>query len=134
MTLVLFSSLSISNFIPRNYFSMIFLWLLIDIPQWRRKIGNFNNRSLFSTFTFFKHFPKIGLLKLLIKFLYCYMLIVSILLMRIYTVITFCKSVICIYNGYILYFYLLENYLCQVWLCKVHITLSGDIELNSGPK
>ena len=69
------------------------------------------------------------------------MLKVSKLLLRIYAVITICKSVICIYNGQILYFYyfyyyfiLLANYLCQVWLGKLYIYLSGNIELNPGPK
>ena len=38
------------------------------------------------------------------------MLKVSILLLRIYAVITFCNSVICIYNRHILYFSLLANY------------------------
>ena len=75
-----------------------------------------------------------SLFKLLIIFLCCIMSIVSILLLRIFTVITFCKSVICIYSRNILYFSLLANYLCQVWLCKLHITLSGDIEHNPGPK
>ena len=62
------------------------------------------------------------------------MLIVLILLLRIYNVITFCKSVICIYNCHILYFSVLANYLCQMRFFKLHINLSGDIELNSGPK
>ena len=62
------------------------------------------------------------------------MLIISILLLLIYTVITFCKSVICICNGHVLYFSQLANYLCQVWLCKLLISLSGDTELNPGPK
>ena len=48
--------------------------------------------------------------------------------------IPFCKSVICIYNRHALYFSLLANYLCQVWFCKLHINLSGNIELNPGPK
>ena len=62
------------------------------------------------------------------------MLKVSILLLRIYTVITFCKFVIYIYNRHVLYFTLLANYLCQVWLFKFHINLSGNIELNPGLK
>ena len=48
--------------------------------------------------------------------------------------ITFCKPVICIYSRHILHFSLLANYLCQLLLCKLHINLSGDIELNPGPK
>ena len=106
----------------------------IDIFQWRRQIGNFNNRSSFSRCTIFLDFSIMSLFKLLIKFLCCIMSIVSILLLRIFTVITFCKSVISIYSRNILYFSLLANYLCQVWLCKLHINLSGDIELNPGPK
>ena len=62
------------------------------------------------------------------------MSIVLILLLHILSVITFCKSVICIYSRHILYFSLLVNYLCQLWLRKLHINLSGDIELNPGPK
>ena len=62
------------------------------------------------------------------------MSIVLILLLRIFTGITFCKSVICIYIRHILYFTLLANYLCQLWLCEWHIKSSGDIELNPGPK
>ena len=58
------------------------------------------------------------------------MSIVLIPLLRILTVITFCKSAICIYSRHILYFSLLANYLCQLWFCKLHINLSGDIELN----
>ena len=106
----------------------------IDIFQWRRQIGNFNNRSSFTRCTTFLDFSIMSLFKLLIKFLCCIMAIVSILLLRIFTVITFCKSVICIYSRRILYFSLLANYLCQVWLCKLHINLSGDIELNPRPK
>ena len=106
----------------------------IYIFHWRRQIGNFNNRSSFSRCTFFLDFSIMSLFKLLIKFLCCIMLQVSILLLPIYTVITFCKSVICIYNRHILYFSLLANYLCRVWLCKLHVNLSRDIELNPGPK
>ena len=83
---------------------------------------------------FFLEFSIMSLFKLLIKFLCCIISKVLILLLRIYTVITFCKSVICIYNRHILYLSLLANYLCQVWLRKLHINLRGDIELNSGPK
>ena len=68
------------------------------------------------------------------------MLIVLILLLCIYTVITFskcviciCKSVICIYNHHIFHFSLLASYLCQVWPCKLHINLSGAIEVIPGP-
>ena len=59
---------------------------------------------------------------------------VSILLLCIFTVITSCKSAICIYSRRMLYFSLLANYLCQVQLCKLHIILSGDIEQNPGLK
>ena len=62
------------------------------------------------------------------------MSIVLILLLRILTMITFCKSVICIYSRHILYCPLLANYLCQLWLSKLHINLSRDIEFNPGPK
>ena len=62
------------------------------------------------------------------------MSIVLILLLRILTMITFCKSVICVYSRHILYCPLLANYLCQLWLCKLHINLSRDIELKPGPK
>ena len=79
-----------------------------------------------------------NLFNLFIKFFYCIMLTTSLLLhlffLRIYTVITFCKSVICIYNRHTLYLYLLANYFCQVWLCKLHISLGVDIELNPEPK
>ena len=61
------------------------------------------------------------------------MLIISILLLLIYIVITFCKSVICICNGHVLYFSRLANYLCQGWLSKLLISLSGDTELNQIP-
>ena len=40
----------------------------------------------------------------------------------------------CIYSRHILYFSLFANYLCQLRLCKLHINLSGDIELNPEPK
>ena len=91
-------------------------------------------RSSFSRCTIFVDFSIMSLFKPLIKFLCCIMSIVLILLLRILTVITFCKSVICIYSRHILYFSLLANYLCQLWLCKLHINLNGDIELNPGPK
>ena len=106
----------------------------IDIFKWRKQIGNFNNRSSFSGCTIFLDFSITSLFKLLIKFLCCIMSILLILLLRILTVITFCKSVICIYSRHILYFSLITNYLCELWLCKLHINLSGDIELNPGPK
>ena len=103
----------------------------IDIFQWRRQIGNFNNRSSFSKCTIFLDFSIMSLSKLLIKFLCCIMSLVLILLLHIlhsyFTTITFCKFVICIYSRHILYFSLLANYLCQFWLCKLHINLSGDI-------
>ena len=67
-----------------------------------------------------------SLFKLLIKVLCCIMSKVLILLLRIHTVIIFCKSVICIYHRHILYFSL------QIY--KLHISSSGDIELNPGPK
>ena len=101
----------------------------IVIFQWRRQIRNFNNRSSFSRCTIF-----LVLFKLLIKFLWCIVLKVWILLLWIYTVTAFCTSVICVYNRHILYFLLLANYLCQLWLLKLHINLSGDIEIYSWPK
>ena len=106
----------------------------INIFQRWRQVGNSNNRSSFSRCPIFLDFPIVSLFKLPVKFLCCFMLKVSILLQRIYTVITFSKSVICIYNHHILYFSPLTNYLCQVRLCKLHINWSGDIELNPGPK
>ena len=104
----------------------------IDLFQWRRQVGNFNNLSSFSRCTFFLDFLIMSLFKLLIKFLRCIMSMV--LILPILTVITFCKSVICICSSHILYFSPLANYLCQFWLCKLHINLSGDIELNPGTK
>ena len=62
------------------------------------------------------------------------MLIISILLQRIYSVMTFCNYIICIYNHHNLYYSLLASYLCQMWICKLHFSLSKDIELYSGPK
>ena len=112
----------------------MFYQMPIDIFQWRRQIGNFNNRSSISRCTIFLDFSIMSLFKLFIKFLCRIMSKVSILLLHIFTVITFCKSAICIYNRHILYFSLLANYLCQLWLSKLHINLSGDIEFNPGPK
>ena len=89
---------------------------------------------LFQDAHFFLDFSIMSLFKLLIKFLCCIMSIALILLLRILTVITFCKSVICIYSRHVLYFSLLANYLCQLLLCRLHINLSGDIELNPEPK
>ena len=106
----------------------------IDIFKWRRQSGNFNNRSSISRCTTFLDVSIMSLFKLFIKFLCCIISKVLILLVRIFTVITFCKSVICIYSRHISYFSLLANYLCQVWLCKLYINLSGKIELNPGPK
>ena len=106
----------------------------IDIFQWSNQIGIFNNRSSFSKCRIFLDFSMMSLIKLLIEFLCCIMLIVLILLLRIYTVITFCKCVICIYKRHILYFSLLANYLCQVWLYNFHISLNKDIQLNPGHK
>ena len=134
ITLAFCSFLSISIFISGTCFSIMFYEMPIDIFQWRRQTGNFNKRSCFSRCTIFLDFSIMSLFKLLIKLLCCIMLKVSILLQCIYTVITFCKSVICIYNSHILYLSLLANYLCQVWLSKLHINLSGDIKLNPGPK
>ena len=62
------------------------------------------------------------------------MLKVSIHLLRIYTIITLCRSVIWIYNRHILYFSLLANYLWSSVACKLHNNLSGDIWLDPGPK
>ena len=106
----------------------------IDIFQWSNQIGIFNNRSSFSKCRIVLDFSMMSLIKLLIEFLCCIMLIVLILLLRIYTVIRFCKCVICIYKRHILYFSLLANYLCQVWLYNFHISLNRDIQLNPGHK
>ena len=90
-------------------------------------------RIFFATF-FFLDFSIISLFKLFIKFSYCIISIASMLLhlpcLCIYTVITFCKSVICIFNRHVLHLSLFAKYICQVCLCKLHISLSGDIELN----
>ena len=128
------SFLSISNFIPGTSFSIMLYQMPMDIFKWRRQSGNFNNRSSVSRCTIFLDVSIMSLFKLFIKFLCCVMSKVLILLVRIFTVITFCKSVICIYSRHISYFSLLANYLCQVWLCKLYINLSGKIELNPGPK
>ena len=90
-------------------------------------------RIFFATF-FFLDFSIMSLFKLFIKFSYCIISIASMLLhlpcLCIYTVITFCKSVICIFNRHVLHLSLFAKYICQVCLCKLHISLSGDIELN----
>ena len=103
-------------------------------PHWKKQIGNFNNRPLFSRCTVFLDFSIMSLFKLFIKFSYCIISIASMLLhlfcQRIYTVITLCKSVICIFNCHVLYLSLDAKYICQVWLYELHISLSGDIELN----
>ena len=102
--------------------------------HWRKQIGNFNNCSPFSRCTVFLDFSIMSLFKLFIKFSCCIISIALMLLhlfsLRIYTVIRFCKSVICIYNRHVLYLSLVAKYICQVWLCKLHTSLSGDIELN----
>ena len=51
---------------------------------------------LFQNEQFFLDFSIMSLFKLLIKFLCCFVLIASILLLHIYTVITYCKFVSCI--------------------------------------
>ena len=110
----------------------------IDTFHWRRQVGYFNNHFLFFKMHNFLDFSIVSLLKLLINLLWCTILRASILLhlffLCIYTVVSFCKTVIYIYNRHILYFFLLAKYLCQVWLCKLHVRSTGDIELNPGPK
>ena len=106
----------------------------IDKFQWRMQTGIFNYRSSFSRCPIFLDFSIRSLLKLLIDFLCCIMLLVLILLLRIHTVITFKRSLICIHKRQIFYFSLLANYLCQVWLCKLHIGLTWDPELNPDHK
>ena len=56
------------------------------------------------------------------------------LLLRIYTVIAFCKFLICIDNRRILYCSLLTNCLCQMWLCKFQVSSIRDTQLKFVPK
>ena len=56
------------------------------------------------------------------------------LLLRIYTVIVFCKFLICIDNCRIFYCSLLTNCLCQMWLCKLQVSSIRDTQLNLVPK
>ena len=44
------------------------------------------------------------------------------------------KSFICINKFHILYWFLLTNYLVYFWICELQVLLSGDVELNAGPK
>ena len=80
-------------------------YISVEEANWK-----FYNRSSFSRCTIFLDFSIMSLFKLLIKFLCCIISKVLILLQRIYTVITFCKSVVCIYKRHILYFSLLASY------------------------
>ena len=72
LTLALCSFLSLSAFIPGSFLSFMFYQFPIDVFQWRRQIGSFNDRSSFSGCKILFGFSIISLLKLLIKLLCCF--------------------------------------------------------------
>ena len=43
-------------------------------------------------------------------------------------------NIINIYLGHILYWNILSSFMSNIWYCKCLLRLSGDIELNAGPK
>ena len=118
ITLVLCSFLQISNFLPGTYFLSIILYQMpIVVFQWRSQIENFNNGSFFSGCSVFSDYSIMRLVKLFIKFLCCIMLIVLTLLLRIYTVITFCKF----------YYLHLQSPWCFVFSSTYKLFISGVV-------
>ena len=54
--------------------------------------------------------------------------------LRYFKLTSLTKSFIYIYKFLILCWFLLTNYLFHFWICELQVILSGDVELNPGPK
>ena len=108
MLLALCSFLPILVWFRDLYFCLILLadwYISVDDANWK-----FKQQLLFFNMNIFLDFLIMSLFKLLINCLCCILLTVNILLLlHIDAVITFCKSVICIYDCDILHFFCLQT-------------------------
>ena len=110
----------------------------IEISQWKRQIGIFSSRSPFSNTAISIYFSIRGLLKFYLIFTWhiIFFIIIALYLLvcGILNLTSLTTSFICIYKFHILYWFLLTKYLFHLWICELQVILSGDVELNLGPK
>ena len=108
----------------------------IEIFQWR--LVSLTAAHLFSNATILIHFSVRGLLKLFVIFpchiIFLIIIVLHLLLCGVLNLTSLFKSFLCIYKFHILYWFLLTNYLFHFWICELQVILSGDVELNPGPK
>ena len=108
----------------------------VNVSQWRMEIGNFNN-SISNSLC--DHIFYLGKSLMVIAYLFYAVLFKRIvnwtLVSAIFNAFLWTKNnIINIYLGRILYWNILSSFLLSIWYCKCLLRLSGDIELNPGPK
>ena len=108
----------------------------INVSQWRIEIRIFNNSISNSLCDYVVYLSK---RLVVITYPLCAVLLKHIvnwtLVLALFNAFFRKKvNIINIYLGRILYWNILSSFMLNIWYCKCLLRLSGDIELNPGPK
>ena len=108
----------------------------VNVSQWRMEIGNFNNSISNSLCDYVFYLSKSLMVIAYLLYAVLFKHIVNwTLVLAIFNAFFRTKvNIINIYLGRILYWNILSSFMLNIWYCKCLLRLSGDIELNPGPK
>ena len=107
----------------------------VNASQWRMEIGNFNNSISNSLCDCVFYLSKSLMVIAYLLYAVLFKHIVNLtFVLAIFNAFFRTKNNIIIYLGRILYWNILSSFVSNIWYCKCLLQLSGDIELNPGPK
>ena len=108
----------------------------VNVSQWRMEIGNFNNSisNSLCDYVFYLSKSLMVIAYLLYAVLFKYIVNWTLVLAIFNAFFSTKVNIINIYLGRILYWNILSSFMLNIWYCKCLLRLSGDIELNPGPK
>ena len=108
----------------------------VNVSQWRMEIGNFNNSISNSLCDYVFYLSKSLMVIAYLLYVVLFKHIVNwTLVLAIFNAFFRTRvNIINIYLGHILYWNILSSFMSNIWYCKCLLRLSGDIELNAGPK
>ena len=108
----------------------------VNVSQWRMEIGNFNNSisNSLCDYVFYLSKSLMVIAYLLYAVLFKHIVNWTLVLAIFNTFFRTKVNIINIYLGRILCWNILSSFMSNIWYCKCLLRLSGDIELNPGPK
>ena len=108
----------------------------VNVSQWRMEIGNFNNSISNSLCDYVSYLSKSLMVIACLLYAVLFKHIVNwTLVLAIFNAFFRTRvNIINIYLGRILYWKILSSFMSNIWYCECLLQLTGDIELNPGPK